>query len=114
MAYSKAVPFPLQISVLVKSANVTNCAVKLCNTAKRNYRRSVTCPIDLPVQDSQFVLSSKFSQSDECGLEMVSWMVSGPKQGNLAVKIPNNNEVKKTTSFVLCVCAKYRHHCLLM
>ena len=121
MVHTKVVTFPLQISVMDKLATVTNCIVKFCNTAKRNCRTSTTCPIGLPVQDRQFVVkpfnekNNKDSKSNECESEMVSWIVSGPKRGNLIVKVSNTNEVKEVLLMYNFICLYIcRHHCFLM
>jgi len=100
MVRTKVVTFPLQISVMKKSATVTNCIVKFCKSTERSCRKSTSCPIDIPVQDRHFVFkpSNEISNEDSnstsrCDREMVSWVVSGPKQGNLLVKLLNTNEV---------------------
>lgn len=99
MVHVKVVTFPLQISVMEKSATVTNCILKVCKTAESKCKKSTTCAIDLPVQDRHFVVkpfNGKDSKSTKCDTEMVSWIVSGPKRGNLLVKVSNTNEVKST------------------
>jgi len=99
MAHTKVVTFPLQISVMEKSATVTNCIIKACKT---ECKKSITCAIDLPVQDRHFVVkpfnekTNEDSKSTKCDTEMASWIVSGPKRGNLLIKLSNTYEVKYT------------------